>query len=138
MAVALKAKFGNHHFEIDANKKKYRESTSVAGRVRSYENEAYMFLYEGRLSPQWRVAFHYVRATPGKCERVGSACNTDGLKGEQISAGIAYFFSRRTYLFAMYSVVKNDHSARFNPTFDDDVNPGEDVKQIGVGIHTAF
>ena len=138
MAVALKAKFGNHQFEIDANKKKYKETGTAIGRVTNYENEAYMFIYEGRLSPQFRVAAHWVHATAGKCARVGAACNTDGLKADMYSLGFAYHFSRRTYLFAMYSVVKNDYSARYNPTFDDDVNPGEDVKQIGVGLHTSF
>ena len=138
-AVAVKWKMGNHQFEIDANKKKYEEKgTNVTGRVRSYENNAYMFIWDWRINNQWRAAAHYVRATAGKCSRVNAACNTDGLKGEQISAGIAYHFSRRTYLFLMYSLVKNDFSARYNPTFDDDVNPGEDVKQIGFGLHTSF
>ena len=138
-AIAFKAKFGNHQFEIDANKKKYEETgTNVTGRVRSYENESYMFIWDWRISQQWRAAAHYVRATPGKCSRVNAVCNTNGLKGEQISAGMAYHFSRRTYLFAMWSLVKNDYSARFNPTFDDDVNPGEDVEQFALGIHTSF
>jgi predicted porin len=138
MAIAFKAKFGNHQFEIDANKKKYKETGTAIGRVTNYENEAYMFIYEGRITPQWRVAAHWVHATPGKCSRVSAECNTAGLKADMYSVGFAYHFSRRTYLFAMYSVVKNDFSARFNPTFDDDVNPGEDVKQIGVGLHTSF
>ena len=138
-AVALKWKLGSHQFEIDANKKKYEETgTSVAGRVRSYENNSYMFLWDWRINAQWRAAAHYVKATAGKCSRVNVACNTSGLKGEQLSAGLAYHFSRRTYLFFMYSSVRNDFSARFNPTFDDDVNPGEDVSQIAVGIHTSF
>ena len=138
-AVALKWKWGNHQFEIDANKKEYEETgTNVTGRVRSYENNAYMFIWDWRISQQWRAAAHYVRATAGKCSRVNAACNTDGLRGEQLSLGLAYHFSRRTYLFLMYSNVRNDFSARFNPTFDDDVNPGEDIRQLGFGIHTSF
>lgn len=139
MAIGFKMKFGNHEIGIDANKKKYEETGAVAtGRIRSYEHEAYLFMWDWRISRQWRAAAHYVRATAGKCSRVAAECNTNGLKGEQFSAGIAYHFSRRTYLFAMYSMVKNDFSARFNPTFDDDVNPGEDVQQYALGIHTAF
>jgi predicted porin len=137
-AVGVKWKLGNHQFEIDANKKKYDEGSTVNGRVRTYENNAYMFIWDWRINPQWRAAAHYVRATAGKCTRLNAPCNTDGLRGEQISAGIAYHFSRKTYLFFMYSLVKNDFSARFNPTFDDDVNPGEDVKQFALGLHTSF
>jgi general bacterial porin, GBP family len=138
-AIAFKYKWGKHEFEIDANEKKYEETgTNVTGRVRSYKNNAYMFIWDAKWTPQWRTAFHYVKATKGECSRVNAACNTDGLAASQISAGVAYHFSRRTYLFLMYSMVKNDHSARFNPTADDDVNPGEDVRQVGLGIHTSF
>lgn len=137
-AVALKAKFGSHQFEVDHNWKRYKESASVTGRVQEYKNTAWMFIWDWRINPQWRAAFHYVKAEKGTCKRANAACNTDGLDATQISAGMAYHFSRRTYLFLMYSVVRNGYSAAFNPTFDDDVSPGEDVRQIGLGIHTSF
>jgi predicted porin len=142
-AVALKWKVGNHQFEIDANKKKYHEygmgsAGGITGRVLRYENKAYMFIWEGRWSPQWRTAFHYVRATEGKCQRASAACNTDGLEGTQISVGAAYHFSRRTYLFFLAQWLRNGYSASFNTTANQDVNPGEDVQQFAVGIHTSF
>jgi predicted porin len=138
-AVALKYKWGKHEFAIEGNEKKYEETgTSTAGRVRSYKHNAYLFAWDAKWTPQWRTSFHHVKATAGKCSRVSAVCNTDGLDATQTSAGVAYNFSRRTYLFLMYSLVRNGHSASFNPTFDDDVNPGEDIKQIGLGIHTSF
>ncbi len=138
-AVALKWKMGRHQFEIDANRKKYEESGAIAnGRFRSYSQNAYMFLWDARWSSKWRTSVHYIKADEGKCSLVNVACNTDGLDGTQISAGVAYHFTRRTYLFFMASWVKNGHSAAFNPTANDDVNPGEDVQQIALGIHTAF
>ena len=140
-AVALKWKMGNHQFEIDANKKKYHEygfGTRTAGRVLRYENNAYMFIWEGRWSPQWRTAFHYVKATKGKCEISSRACNTDGLEGTQVSVGAAYHFSRRTYLFFLAQWLRNGYSASFNTTANQDVSPGEDVQQYAVGIHTSF
>ena len=137
-AVALKAKFGNHQFEVDHNWKKYKESATVTGRIQEYKNTAWMFIWDWRINPQWRAAFHYVKAEPGSCKRANAACNTNGLDATQISAGMAYHFSRRTYLFLMYSVVRNGYSAAFNPTCDDDVSPGEDIRQIGLGIHTSF
>jgi len=137
-AIGFKWKWGSHQFEIDANKKRYKEDASVTGRIQEYENNAYLFLWDWRISQQWRLAAHYVRADAGSCKRLNAACNTDGLKGEQFSIGSSYYLSRRTYLFFVYSMVRNDISARFNPTFDDDVNPGEDIRQLGVGIHTMF
>lgn len=137
-AIALKWKVGNHQFEIDANQKKYEEPNDTPGKVRSYQNNAYMFIWEGRWTPQFRTAFHYVKATAGKCSVVAQDCNTGGLEGSQTSIGFAYHFSRRTYLFVMASFVKNGYSAEYNNSNLQAPNPGEDITQIGVGLHTAF
>ena len=138
MAVAVKYKIGVHQFEIDANKKKYEEPNDIPGRVRSYENNAYMFIWEARWTPQWRTAFHYIKATAGKCTIVAQDCNTNGLDGSQMSVGFAYHFSRRTYLFVMGSLVKNGYSAVYNNSNLQEPNPGEDIRQIAVGLHTSW
>ena len=75
-AIAFKYKIGVHQFEIDANRKKYDEPTDVIGKVRSYQNNAYMFIWEMKLDPQWRTEIHYVKATAGKCTIVAQECNT--------------------------------------------------------------
>lgn len=136
--VALKFKFGAHSFELDGNRKHYRESgATVTGKVQEYKNTAYMFLYEGRLSPKWRIAAHYVRANKGSCTRLNAVCNTDGLDGSQTALGFAYHFSRRTYFFLMGTLIKNGFSAQYNSATQG-IAPGEDVRQIAAGIHTAF
>ena len=137
-AVALTYKVGVHQFEVDANRKKYEEPNDVAGHVRSYQNNAYMFIWEARWNPQWRTAFHYIKATAGKCSVVAQDCNTGGLEGSQMAIGFAYHFTRRTYLFVMGTLVRNGYSAVFNNSNQQGPNPGEDVRQIGVGIHTSF
>ena len=138
MAVALKYKIGVHQFEIDANRKKYEEPNDTPGKVRSYENNSYMFIWEARWNPQWRTAFHYVKATAGKCTIVAQDCNTGGLEGSQMSIGFAYHFSRRTYLFVMGSLVRNGYSAVYNNSNLQEPNPGEDIRQVAVGLHTSF
>ena len=52
--------------------------------------------------------------------------------------GVAYHFSRRTYLFVMGSLVKNGYSAVYHNSNLQEPNAGEDIRQIAVGIHTAF
>ena len=136
--VALQWKVGNHTFEVDANELKYSEPGALtAGKVRSYKKNSYMFLWEGRWSPTWRTAFQYIRSTAGECTRVAADCNTSGLKGEQFGAGFAYHFSRRTYLFVMATLLRNDFAASFS-NGTQGVNPGEDIREIGVGLHTSF
>ena len=137
--VALKYNVGNHTFEVDANAMKYDEPGATAvGRARSYKQNHYLFLWEARWSPQWRTSFQYVRANAGSCSRVLADCNTNGAKGEQLGLGVAYFFSRRTYAFLMGTLVKNDFAAGFNNTDAQSISPGEDIRQIALGLHTAW
>ena len=138
-AVAFEFKFGKHQFSFEGNEKKYDETgTSVTGRVRSYKNNGYLFAWDARWSDSWRTGVQYVRATKGKCTRVSAVCNTDGLQGEQFGLGVAYYLSRRTYLFLMGTYVKNDFSAVYNNSNLQAPNPGEDITIVGLGIHTTF
>lgn len=138
-AVAVQWKMGNHTFEVDVNEKKYEETgTSVAGRFRSYKNRGYLVGWDARWSQQWRTSAHWVKGTAGECSRVAATCVTNGLGGTQVSAGVAYHFSRRTYLFFIASWVKNDFSAQFSTNNLQEVNVGEDLTQYAVGIHTSF
>jgi len=133
----VKYKWGEHQFEIDANSKEWKENPLVTGRAAKYKNSSYMFIWESRWSNQWRTAFHYVKASDGSCERLNAACSTDGLGASQISLGVAYYFSKRTYLFLLTQWLKNDHSANFS-SGSQQANIGEDVTQYAVGIHHSF
>ena len=137
-SAAIKLKWGIHTIEADVNRKKYEEPNSIAGRVRSYQNNAYEVTWEMRWNNQWRTQIEYVKATAGKCSVVAQDCNTGGLEGSQFQIGFAYHFSRRTYLFVMGSLVKNGYSAVYNNSNLQAPNPGEDIRQVGIGIHTAF
>jgi predicted porin len=138
-ALAFEFKFGRHQFAIEANEKKYDETgTSVTGRVRSYKNNGYLVAWDARWSDSWRTAAQYIKGTAGKCTRVNAECNTNGLSGEQFGLGVSYYLSRRTYVFLMGTYIKNDFSAAFNNSNRQDLNPGEDITQIALGIHTTF
>jgi predicted porin len=135
--IMFKWKWGKHQFEIDANQKEWKENPLVNGRARMYKNNSYLAIWDARWTPQWRTAVHYVKSTDGKCERLNASCSTEGLAGTQISAGFAYIFSKRTWLFFMMQWLKNDHSANF-ASGSQQGNLGEDITQYAVGIHHAF
>jgi predicted porin len=139
-SLMLKYKLGNHGFEFDINDKRYLESSTVAGRAHSYQNNSYLLIWDARWSPEWRTQIHYVGSTPGTCTVIGASCSTEGLEGSQISAGVAYHFSRPTYVFAMASWVRNGTSAQFNTlqNSNQDLAVGEDITQYAVGIHHSF
>ena len=145
--VAVTYKLGNHQFEFDYEWHDYKEfnfapiTPTANGRFSSYKNNSWLVMWEARWSPKWRTAMHYVRGTAGKCTRLfvtaGAPCITDGLDGTQLSAGVAYYFSRRTYLFFLYQQLKNGKSAIF-ASGSQTPSTGEDVTQIAAGIHTSF
>jgi predicted porin len=135
--VMVKFKWGKHQFEVDANRREYKENPLANGRVRSFKRNSYLAIWDARWSPQWRTALHYVKATDGSCERLNAVCSTNGLGATQVSAGVAYYFSKRTYLFFMAQWLKNDHSASFS-TGAQDAAVGEDVTQYAVGVQHTF
>lgn len=134
----VQVKLGVHTIEADFNTKKYDENGPLAaGRFRSYKNNAWLLNWQARWSPSFTTQVHYVHASKGTCSLMALACNTDGLEGRQISAGVAYYFSRRTYLFLIGSLMRNDYSARFNNS-SQQPNVGEDVRQVALGLNTSW
>ena len=125
--------------EFDWIRKNYKENAVAVGRFRNYVNDAYLVSFESRLSDQWRIAGHYVRSKAGSCERVTTACSTDGLEGQKFLIGGGYYFSRRTSVFAAYNQVVNGKSARFSAASEFGApTPGEDFRQFIVGVSHSF
>ena len=135
--VMVKFKWGVHQFEFDANRKKWKENPIVTGRAAQFKNNSYIAIWDARWSPAWRTQIHYVKATAGECQRLNAVCVTDGLGARQVSAGFAYYMSKRTYLFFMAQWLKNDFSANFN-SGSQQANLGEDITQYAVGINHNF
>ena len=81
---------------------------------------------------------HYVRSGAGSCTRVAAACTTTGLKGEQFTAGLAYYLSKRTFVYGVFSQMRNDAAARFSASDFGAPTPGEDVRHLMAGISHNF
>ena len=126
-----------HTVEFDVIKKNYSEGAVVNGRFQSYKNTAYMVAYEGRFE-NWRVMTHYVKSDAGSCTRLNAVCATTGLEGTQLTAGAAYYLSRRTFLYGAYSQIRNGAAARFAAADFGAPTPGEDVRHIMSGISHNF
>jgi predicted porin len=131
-------KLGVHTFEADFAQKKYDENASVTGRFSSYKNTAWQVAWDARWSTAWRTVLEYIKSNKGTCSLVNRACSTDGLEGSQLQFGIAYYFSKRTYLFAMGALLRNGFSAQYNNSASQTPNIGEDLDQYAVGISHSF
>lgn len=130
-----------HKVEFDAIRKSYREDQALAGRFSTYRNMAYMFAFENRWNAQWTTAGHVVRATRGSCTLNSTAvCSTEGLEATKYTLASGYNLSKRTMLFAAYSLIKNGKSARYNngEFASSEPNPGEDIRQLAIGISHSF
>jgi hypothetical protein len=139
--VAVVYKIGGHSFEADYIAKDYKENgedSGVAGSFQNYKNGAYQLVWEGRWSSQWRTTLHYIKANAGSCQVFNQSCSTSGLDGTQISAGVAYYLDPSFSLFALYSVLKNGDSARFENMESGRPAVGEDITQYAFGLSYSF
>src|SRR6266704_3067863 len=77
-----------------------------------------------------RTSFSYIKAAAGSCKLASLTnvpCNTTGLEGAQISAGVAYYLDPSAYVFGLFTKVKNGTSAQYNNLALQKPNPGEDI-----------
>jgi predicted porin len=136
--LAVVYKIGVHSIEADFVQKRYKEkNVTVNGRFQEYKNNAYMLILESRWSGTWRTAVHYIKASAGSCTLLNTACTTDGLDGNQIDVGVAYYLDPTVYIFGLFSKLTNGDAARYNSSSQSPA-PGEDITQGGVGIAYTF
>ncbi len=134
----LELRFGKHTFEADWIQKKYDENATVTGRFLSYKNNAYQVAWDARWNSQWRTGLQYIKAMKGSCARMNAVCTTDGLDGSQLQFGVAYYFSKRTYVFAMGALLRNGFSAQYNNSASQTPAVGEDLDQYAIGVNHVF
>jgi len=130
--------WGVHTLEADLIQKEYNEGASVTGRFSNYKNTAWQVAWDARWNSQWSTALEYIKANKGTCSRVNAECNTDGLDGSQVQFGVAYYFSKRSYLFAMGALLRNGFSATYNNSASQSPSVGEDIEQYAFGMSHSF
>ena len=142
--VAVVGKLGNHSLEADVASKKYSESSVTAtagGKFVEYKTVAYQFIWEARWSGTWRTAVNYGKGGAGSCKQAilsNASCSTNGLEGNQISLGAAYYLDPSVYLFLLVNKMTNGASGQYNSSANQKPNPGEDIKSGAIGIAYTF
>ncbi|MGB5080752.1 MAG: porin [Burkholderiales bacterium] len=145
-ATALSAsyKIGPHQIGLDYNVKIYKETpetstTAPAGRFVEYKNTAVGATWLAKWTKQWNTAVFFGKASEGDCKLfVTATCSTAGLGGTMAAVGVAYYLDPRFYVFALYSTMKNEDSARYENLASERPNPGEDITQGAIGITYTF
>ncbi|WP_018992952.1 porin [Aromatoleum toluclasticum] len=136
--ATVQYKFGNSRVEVDYAVLKYKESGGVATGFKEYEQRAYSISADHKIG-NWTIAASYAHASPEDCSLVGGgACSTSGLDGEQLNLGASYSLSKRTSLFALFSRLNNDRSARFSNLAIGKPDAGADITQAALGISHSF
>jgi predicted porin len=139
LRATLQYRGGNHTVEGNVARMEYKERGGAPGRFEDYRHTAFSIGVDSKWSDAWRTAAAVVYAGAGSCRLFdGAPCTTDGLDGQQVSLGAAYYFSKRTYVFALYSMVRNGGSAQYNNIDGIDVPPGADLQQFALGITHNF
>lgn len=141
--VTVKVKFGDTSAEVNVAQLELKETgAATVLDFTGYKSRRFSANVQqkfGNITGQISM----VNADKGTCTLQGGAiCDTSGLEGRQVNVGGSYAFSRRTYVFALYSQLTNGRLANFsnsaNPSGNTDPLPGEDLTAIAVGVNYSF
>jgi predicted porin len=130
-----------HTVTFDIARLEYEEDgQGAAGEFESYKRTNVALGWEAR----WgggpvRTGIQFIKMNEGSCTLSGGvACSTEGLDGTMLNLGAAYDLSRRTFLFALFSKLKNGESARFDNWPGGSPARGADTTQMAVGVQHRF
>jgi len=136
--ATVQYKFGHSRVELNYAVLKYKESGGAVGSFKDYEQKAYSISGDHVIG-NWTFAASYAHASADGCSLVGgAACSTSGLGGDQWNLGASYKLSKRTSLFALFSQLNNDRSARFSNLAIGKPDAGADITQVAAGISHSF
>ena len=130
----------NHRLSGDIGRLEYTESgQAAAGRFDSFKKTVFQVGWEASWGGPWRTGLTYARAADGDCTLSGgAACSTSGLKATEIAAGVAYDFSKRTFLYTGFSRISQGALAQFDNWTNGTPPRGSDITQWGVGVAHNF
>jgi predicted porin len=136
---SAKYAFGLHEVEFDVARLAFRESGGAPGRFAAYDNLHGAISVRSRWSDAIHTQASYVYANAGQCALIdGGLCSTAGLDGRQLSLGVAWYLSRRTYAYAIASLLRNGTSARYSNLANRDPAAGAEIAQAALGLATSF
>lgn len=125
--------------EIDGARTKLEETGGAKGHFAEYTHNS-MLLSADQTFGAWTFAAAYGRSQAGNCALVGgAACSTGGLDASMTNLGANYSLSKRTALFALYSMMRNGYSANVtNGATAPAPAVGQSLRQISGGLMLAF
>jgi len=130
----------NHRITGDVARLEYKESGQIgAGRFEKLEKTNWAVGWEARWGGPFRTAVSYVKVNEGSCSLTGGVdCSTSGTDGNQVNLGAAYDFSKRTFIYAIYTKLTAGESAQFDNSANTTPARGADTTQFAVGVSTSF
>lgn len=137
--------FGNTTVSVLWERLDYANKGTVTG-VTDYERDAWQVGLVHFIGPH-EFKLRYNRAEDGKCSSVAGNCSTDGLGARQWTAGYSLHLSKRSEVYAFYTKIRNDESARYTLTIGGpaelvsggtSAGAGADPTALGLGIRHTF
>jgi predicted porin len=125
-----------HRLSGDIGRLQYEEDGP--GLFRSHKKTVFQVGWEASWGGPWRSVVTFARAADGECELSTGDCSTEGLKTSQLSAGVAYDLSKRTFVYTGFARQSMGESALYD-NWTNGVPPrGAAVTQWGVGVTHNF
>jgi predicted porin len=125
--------------EVDGARTKLEETGGEKGHFANYVHNSFL-LSADQVFGAWTLAAAYGRSQAGSCALVGgAACSTGGLEASMTNFGANYSLSKRTSVFALYSMVRNGYSGNLTNALTAPASvAGQSLRQVSTGLMLAF
>jgi predicted porin len=130
--------FGDTTLSGTFERLEYSNADATAGNVNNYTRDAFFVAVAQKLgrSELW---LSYGRADDGECERTGGGvCNTHNLGAQMWTLAAKYNFTRRTFLYAFYTLVQNEASSRYSVAYLPVPAVGSKTTMFALGLNHDF
>lgn len=130
---------GGTRLEVDGARTKLEETGGAKGHFAEYTHNSFLLSADQNFGA-WTIAAAYGRSQAGNCALVGGAyCSTGGLEASMTNFGANYSLSKRTSLFALYSMMRNGYSGNITNALSAPASaPGQSLRQVSTGLQLAF
>lgn len=137
--VAVFYTLGKTVLRAGAERLEFTNADTVVGNVTEYHRDAYMLSAEQQFGTS-NAFLSFTKAESGDCERVGgAACNSSDLGAHQLTLGYKYNMSKRTFLYAFYTRLKNQQSGRYGIAYPLAATaPGAMTTIAAIGVNHDF
>jgi len=130
---------GNAVIRAVGERLSFKNAETVMGNVSKYRRDAFLASVEKKIGANEFWATYGSTGSVSCALAGGAACNSEGLGAQQLGLAYKYNMSKRSFLYAFYTQVKNEESGRYGIAYPLAATaPGATTTALALGMNHDF